>query len=178
MIELSKLGERAEAKETGPRGSDAPMDNPWKGISMQPPPSTLKLAKLGERFEDERGYIQNVLEQSCGGVSIIVSYAGTSRSHHLHKKDAHWLLVLEGEMQYLERPAGSTEEPARRTIRKGEMVFTPELVEHSTYFPVDTTLLSMSRFERTHASHEADVVRVAPLPYVFPSVTADNSSDI
>ncbi len=125
----------------------------------------IELTKLGERFEDDRGYIQNILEQSCGGVSLIVSKAGTSRSHHFHKKDAHWLLVLEGEMTYVERPTGSTEEPARRTIRQGEMVFTAEMVDHSTYFPVDTRLLSMSRFERTHASHESDLVRLAePLP--------------
>jgi oxalate decarboxylase/phosphoglucose isomerase-like protein (cupin superfamily) len=126
---------------------------------------TIELSKLGERFEDERGYILNVLEQPCGGVSIIFSKAGTSRSHHFHRRDAHWLLVLEGSMEYLERPVGSTEKPARRTIRQGEMVFTAEMVEHSTYFPEDTRLLSMSRFERTHASHEADVVRLAePLP--------------
>jgi mannose-6-phosphate isomerase-like protein (cupin superfamily) len=124
----------------------------------------IELSKLGERFTDERGYIQNVLEQPCGGVSIIVSYAGTSRSHHHHLRDAHWLLVLEGEMTYVERPTGSGDEPQRRTVRQGEMVFTDAMIDHSTYFPVDTKLLSMSRFERTHASHEQDVVRVAPLP--------------
>lgn len=124
----------------------------------------IELSKLGERYEDDRGFIQNVLEQPCGGVSIIFSKAGTSRSHHHHLRDAHWLLVLEGEMAYVERPTGSSEEPRRRTIRQGEMVFTAEMIDHSTYFPVDTRLLSMSRFERTHASHEQDVVRVPPLP--------------
>lgn len=129
---------------------------------------TIELSKLGERFEDDRGYIENVLEQPCGGVSLIFSKAGTSRSHHFHRRDAHWLLVLEGEMQYVEQPhgpKGSGDVPDRRVIKKGEMVFTPELVEHSTYFPVDTLLLSMSRFERTHASHEADVIRVPPLSF-------------
>jgi dTDP-4-dehydrorhamnose 3,5-epimerase-like enzyme len=123
----------------------------------------IDLSQLGERFEDDRGYIQNVLERSCGGVSLIFSKAGTSRSHHFHRKDAHFLYVLEGEIRYVEQPhgpRGSGDQPSRRTIKKGEMVFTPEMVEHSTYFPVDTLLLSMSRFERTRVSHEQDVVRL------------------
>jgi oxalate decarboxylase/phosphoglucose isomerase-like protein (cupin superfamily) len=125
---------------------------------------TIELTKLGEVFEDSRGKIINLLEHRCGGVSIIESKAGTSRSHHWHKADAHWLFVLSGEMLYLERPVGSAEEPDRRTIRAGELVFTPEHVEHSTYFPVDTVLISMSRMARTHELHEADLVRLdAPL---------------
>ncbi len=63
----------------------------------------------------------------------------------------------------MERPVDSTEEPTRRTIRKGEMVFTGPMTEHSTYFEVDTLLLSMSKRARTHELHEQDVVRCEPL---------------
>ena len=33
-------------------------------------------------------------------------------------------------------------------------------VEHWTYFPVDTVLVSVSKLHRTHEAHEADLVRV------------------
>ena len=125
----------------------------------------IQLSKLGERYEDARGVIQNVLEQPCGGVSIIESIAGARRSDHHHVSDGHWLLVLEGRMEYYERPVGSQEKPSHRTINQGEMVWTGPNIEHATIFPVFTRLLSMSLRPRDKAHHEEDVVRLAePLP--------------
>lgn len=125
----------------------------------------IELTQLGEVFEDARGRIQNVLEQPCGGVSIIESRAGSRRSDHWHERDGHWLLVLEGRMDYYERPVGSKDPPVHRTIHEGEMVWTGPGIEHATLFPVDTKLLSMSLRPRDKANHEQDVKRLAePLP--------------
>jgi hypothetical protein len=125
----------------------------------------IELTQLGEVFEDSRGRIQNILEQPCGGVSIIESKAGTRRSDHWHESDGHWLIVLEGRMDYYERPVGSTDPPAHRTIEQGEMVWTGPGIEHATLFPVFTRLLSMSLRPRDKSSHEQDVRRLAePLP--------------
>jgi oxalate decarboxylase/phosphoglucose isomerase-like protein (cupin superfamily) len=123
----------------------------------------IEISPLGERFGDDEHFIQNLLERPCGGVAIIRSRAGSSRSHHWHREDAHWLYCLSGEFEYLERPVGAAEEPERRIIRQGELVYTAPRVEHSTYFPVDTVLISMSLRPRDKSSHESDVVRVAPL---------------
>lgn len=126
---------------------------------------TITKCKLGERFEDARGYILNLAEHSVGGVGIIVSNAGTRRSDHSHLEDGHWLYVHEGRMEYYERPVGSTEPPEHATIEEGEMVWTGPGVEHATIFPVDTTLISMSLRPRDKANHESDVARLAtPLP--------------
>lgn len=126
---------------------------------------TIELSQLGETYTDARGCILNLLEQSCGGVSIIETKAGSRRSDHWHREDGHWLYVLSGRFDYYERPVGSTEKPAHRTISQGEMVYTGPNVEHATVFPVDTVLLSMSLRPRDHASHESDVVRLTePLP--------------
>ena len=45
-------------------------------------------------------------------------------------------------------------------VRKGEMVFTPPMVDHGMKFPVDTVFLTLSRNPRDQESYEADVVRV------------------
>ncbi len=124
----------------------------------------IELSKLGERFENAAGWIQNLADAVPGTVSVIFSRAGSSRSHHFHREDFHDLWVLSGSMLYVERPVGSHEEPVRRLIKAGEMVRTPPLVEHSTYFSEDTYLVSMSLRPRDHEHHEQDVVRVAPLP--------------
>ena len=126
---------------------------------------TIELSQLGERFENAAGWIQNLADGVTGTVSVIFSKAGSSRSHHWHREDMHDLFVLSGQMTYAERPVGSTEPPSVRTIYAGEMVKTEKDIEHSTYFPVDTILVSMSRLPRNHDAHEADLVRLpAPLP--------------
>lgn len=125
----------------------------------------IELSKLGERYESSAGWIQNLAEQPVGGVSVIFSKAGSSRSHHWHRTDSHELWILSGEMLYVERPVGSTEEPSRRVIKAGEMVRTGPNAEHSTYFAVDTVMVSLSDRPRDKASHESDLVRLAePLP--------------
>lgn len=122
--------------------------------------------QLPPPFSDNRGTIQNLLEQSCGGVSIIHTKAGEYRSNHFHKTDGHWLYVLSGKMHYAE---DKVEEGSRGYMRpdyppfieiaEGEMVWTGPLIWHRSFFPVDTVLISMSLRPRDHASHEEDVVR-------------------
>lgn len=126
---------------------------------------TIELSKLGERFENAAGWIQNLAEENVGGVAVIFSKAGSRRSDHWHRSDNHELFVVSGRMEYYERPVGSEEKPVHRTINAGEMVFTGPNIEHATLFPVDTVLISLSRRARTHELHEQDLVRLAaPLP--------------
>ncbi len=126
----------------------------------------IELSKLGEVFENASGRITNLLERPCGGVSLIYCKAGSSRSHHYHLTDAHELYVVYGEMRYVERaidPKPVDTERKQRVIHAGQMVRTGPRVMHSTYFDVDTLLISMSDRARTKAEHEADLVRVEPL---------------
>ena len=46
------------------------------------------------------------------------------------------------------------------TLEKGEMVFTPPMVDHGMKFPVDTVFLTLSRNYRDQEAYESDVVRV------------------
>lgn len=95
-----------------------------------------------------------------GTVSVLENLAGTSRARHWHREDRHWLYVARGEVDYYERPIGSTELPPCQTFFEGEMFHTPKQVEHAMFFQRDTLLVSMSDRSRTHEEHEADVVRV------------------
>ena len=129
----------------------------------------IELSKLGERFgDDPKHYIQNLAERPVGGVAVLFCKAGSSRSHHWHRTDSHELYVVSGEMRYVQRPAGvyaGARTRTQRTVKAGEMLHTGPQVEHSTYFPVDTVLISLSARSRTKAEHEADLVRCEPLPW-------------
>lgn len=90
--------------------------------------------------------------------------AGSKRSAHYHKEDAHWLYVAKGAMFYWERPVGSRAKPVCYRVYGGEMIHTGPMVEHWTEFPEETLLISMSDRPRDHDSHESDVVRVGERP--------------
>ena len=47
------------------------------------------------------------------------------------------------------------------TVGKGQMVFTPPMVDHAMYFPEDTKFVTLSRNPRSQQAYEADVVRIA-----------------
>ncbi len=120
-----------------------------------------ELVPLDSPFIDDRGFIQNLLNTPINGVAIITSKAGSIRSNHYHKTDWHYLYVLSGSMEYYERPLDPKEDyygdPV--IIKAGQMVFTPPNVIHKTVFLQDTVLLSFSKRNRDHNSHEEDVVR-------------------
>jgi quercetin dioxygenase-like cupin family protein len=129
-----------------------------KMVEQEDYPNT-PLVPLAGAFEDERGKIQNILLTNVQGVAIITSKKGTVRSNHWHRTDWHFLFVLEGQMEYYERPIEGEFTGKPLIVKKGEMVFTPPCVIHKTVFTKDTTLLSCSRRKRSHALHEEDVVR-------------------
>jgi quercetin dioxygenase-like cupin family protein len=82
------------------------------------------------------------------------------RANHYHKTDWHYCYVVSGTIEYYHRLTGSTEEPECLLVKKGEMVFTPPMVDHGMKFPEDTVFLTLSRNPRDQVSYEADVVRV------------------
>jgi dTDP-4-dehydrorhamnose 3,5-epimerase-like enzyme len=103
-------------------------------------------------------------ETRPSGVEVVQSKKWSLRSNHYHKTDWHYMYVLDGEVVYYwrkARPNGESPPPLQfRRFGKGEMMFTPPLVEHATLFTEDTRLLVVSRYVRDSASHEADLVRV------------------
>lgn len=118
------------------------------------------IISLDSPFVDDRGAIQNLLNTPINGTAIITSKAGSVRSNHWHREDFHYLYVMSGSMEYYERDVGTSGDSNPPIIvTAGQMVFTPPNRVHKTVFLQDTVLLSFSKRNRDHKSHEEDLVR-------------------
>lgn len=114
--------------------------------------------KIDDIFVNDKGRIINILFEPVQSVAIIESKAGSIRSNHYHKSDAHWLYVVSGSMKYYERDLDGSNR-VEVVVNAGEMIFSDAMKVHKTEFPVDTVLISMAKKIRDHEHHEEDVVR-------------------
>lgn len=129
------------------------------------------IVDLPPAYVDERGGIQNLTTSGAMSVAIIDSKAGTSRASHIHKTDDHLTWVVSGEVEYWWQPVsldanyevtylGRME---RVYVGAGGAFYTPRHVAHTMYFTRDTVIVTLSCKARTHAEHEADLIRVPSL---------------
>lgn len=121
------------------------------------------LIPVEKPFKNDAGEIWNLAWGNFASASAVRSVAGAVRSNHFHKTDWHFMYVASGVMQYYWRPAGSIATPSRLRCPAGTLVFTAPMIEHATFFPTETLVVTFNRRTRDHDSHEADVVRVPPL---------------
>jgi oxalate decarboxylase/phosphoglucose isomerase-like protein (cupin superfamily) len=108
------------------------------------------------RSSDKRGSILSIVDEKVTNVSIITCLPKTIRSNHWHKKDWHYMYVLEGVMEYFFVSKNKT---FFMKINKGDNVFTPPKELHATYFPIKTVLLVSSKNKRDKKTYEKDTVR-------------------
>lgn len=108
------------------------------------------------RSKDVRGSILSIVDERVKNVSIITCLPRTIRSNHSHKKDWHYMYVLEGMMEYF---YVSGNRIFFMKIKKGENVFTPPKELHATYFPKKTVLLVSSKNKRDKKTYEKDTIR-------------------
>jgi len=124
---------------------------------------------LDPPFVNHNGSIQNLVLKPMTSMSALDSVKGAVRANHYHKTDWHYTYVASGSVAYLVRPIGSSEVPEPIVFRKGEMFFTPPMVEHAMVFLSESVIITAARNVRSHDSHEADVVRVS---FVTPELAA------
>lgn len=122
-------------------------------------PKTV-IVPLEAPFVDARGGIQPLVDVPMESCVLISSKKGTVRANHYHKTDWHYCYVVEGEIEYHERPVGSKEEPTITMIKKGDMFFTGPMLEHAMVFTQDTTFLTFGRNSRAQEVYEADIERI------------------
>lgn len=123
-------------------------------------PKTTKI-RLEKPFVDHRGAIIPLVDDvPMRSALVIHSKKGTVRANHYHKTDWHYCYVIEGAIDYFERPVGSKRKPKKIALKKGDLFWTPPMVEHAMVFPVDTVFLTLSRNERSQKAYEEDLVRV------------------
>jgi len=118
-----------------------------------------KKIKTIVRSLDERGSIVSLVNFKLNNVSIITSNKNTIRSNHYHKKDWHYIYVLEGEINYFYKNLVGNKIFYKK-IKKSEIIFTPPKEIHATHFPVKTKLLVLSKNKRNKTIYEKDTVRV------------------
>jgi dTDP-4-dehydrorhamnose 3,5-epimerase-like enzyme len=121
------------------------------------------IVPLERSFADERGEIQPLVDLMMESCVLIHSRKGTVRANHYHRTDWHFCYVLSGSIDYLYRPHGSTQKPGKVVVEKGQLFFTPPMVEHAMLFSEDTSFLVLGRNSRAQPVYEADVVRIPPL---------------
>lgn len=118
------------------------------------------LVDLEEPFKDERGLIQPIVDKLMKSAVLITSKKGSLRANHYHKTDWHYCYVLKGSIEYFYRKTGSEDNPKNIFVMKGQMIFTPPMVDHAMKFPEETTFLTLSRNPRDQETYEKDVIRI------------------
>ena len=93
------------------------------------------LVNLQKPFVDLRGSIQPLVDSIMKSAVMIHSKAGSLRANHYHKTDWHYCYVISGKIEYYYKDLNSDKTPELLIVEKGNMVFTPPLVEHCMKFP-------------------------------------------
>lgn len=123
----------------------------------------MKVIKnIKPKFIDKRGKITRILDDgktNIKSVFWITSKKGSIRSNHYHKKDAHYIYVVSGRMEYYEKPVKGGK-IKKAILGPGDMVYTPPMMIHATKFSMDTVLLTLSIKFRRQNIYEEDTVRV------------------
>ena len=111
-------------------------------------------------FKDKRGKIISLLNKDFGHCLLIESSKGSIRANHYHKKDWHYCYILEGKIHYYTRKVGVKDRPKKEIFKKGDLFYTPSLLEHAFYFPVKTQFITLGKLSRKKSIYEKDTVRV------------------
>jgi oxalate decarboxylase/phosphoglucose isomerase-like protein (cupin superfamily) len=122
-------------------------------------PKNSTIFKNIERDTDNRGGILSIVDAKVENVSIIQCNKNTIRSNHYHKRDFHFMYVLEGKINYFFKGLDSKDFYYIKVL-KGQTIFTPKQEIHATHFPVETCLIVSSGFPRDQKTYENDTERV------------------
>jgi oxalate decarboxylase/phosphoglucose isomerase-like protein (cupin superfamily) len=117
------------------------------------------IIKTKLRDKDSRGSILSICDIPCKNVSIINCKENTIRSNHYHKKDYHIMYVVKGEIDYFYKTIKGSKIKYLK-VKKNDLIFTPPMEVHATYFPKKTVLIVSSKNPRDQATYEKDTVRV------------------
>lgn len=117
-------------------------------------------------FEDERGYIKDILvREPIDAITVISSAAGAVRANHYHKDTIQWIYVHSGRLRYIFQPDG---EPVdARTLGPGDLIKTDILEKHAIKALEDSLFYVYTRGPRGGENYEEDTFRL-DMPLVDP----------
>jgi len=118
------------------------------------------LIKLENKIRDSRGYIQSLCDLDMKSASLIFTEPKNWRANHYHKEDWHFIYVMQGQFEYYYRNTNSNEKIKKKIIKKGELLFTGNMVDHAMYYTEETIILVVSKNPRDQKTYEKDTVRI------------------
>ena len=127
--------------------------------SINNSPKKTKVKVVG-KFKDHRGLILNISNELFRSCVLITSKKNSIRANHYHKKDWHYCYILKGRIEYYSRKVGSNKKPKKEIFKKGDLLFTPPMVEHAFYFPIETSFITLGKGTRKRVNYEKDTVRI------------------
>ena len=127
--------------------------------SIKNSPKKTKVKLVG-KFKDHRGLILNISNELFRSCVLITSKKNSIRANHYHKKDWHYCYILKGKIEYYSRKVGSNKKPKKEIFKKGDLLFTPPMVEHAFYFPIETCFITLGKGTRKRVNYEKDTVRI------------------
>ncbi len=110
---------------------------------------------MADRFEDERGVIQDLLGH-VDAVTEIFTRAGAIRGNHVHEQTTQWTYVVSGCL--IVRWGG--ESRIERLVIPGEMIEEEAGVPHAWKAVEDTKVLVFTRGPRSGTAYETDTRRL------------------
>ena len=116
--------------------------------------------KVGKTFKDKRGWLKKILDGNFSSCIEIYSKKGSVRANHYHKKDKHFIYIIDGEILYFYRDRKKKAKTRITLMKKNDLFFTPAMQEHMAYFTKNTHFLAFSTRKRTQFDYEKDLVRV------------------
>ena len=122
-------------------------------------PKKVKV-KLSSFFVDKRGKILNIANILFRSCALIKSKKNSIRANHYHKKDWHYCYVLKGKIAYYHRKHGTKTKPKKIIINKGELFFTPPMIDHAMKFLSYTEFLTLGRGSRSKINYDEDTKKI------------------
>ena len=116
--------------------------------------------KVGKTFKDKRGWLKKILDGNFSSCIEIYSKKGSVRANHYHKKDTHFIYVINGEILYFYKDRKRRAKTRFKLMKKNDLFFTPAMQEHMAYFTKNTHFLAFSTRKRTKFDYEKDLIKV------------------
>ena len=116
--------------------------------------------RIGKTFKDKRGWLKKILDGNFSSCIEIYSKKGSVRANHYHKKDTHFIYVINGEILYFYKDRKRRAKTRFKLMKKNDLFFTPAMQEHMAYFTKNTHFLAFSTRKRTKFDYEKDLIKV------------------
>ncbi len=132
------------------------------------------MANSPDRFEDERGVIQDLLGK-IDSVTEIFTRKGAVRGNHVHRRTTQWTYVIFGKLQVSTLDEGDSPLNVKTKVYTQGKLFCEEPgVAHAWKALEDTLVLVFTRGPRSGAKYATDTYKLA-LPLVVPTSPSETA---